>query len=55
MIIEKDSKIYEVSERSKYWSVVLKSGTLSVNFQVSKEICKTEADLQDYIVKEKMF
>jgi hypothetical protein len=55
MIIEKNGKIYEVSERSKHWSVVLKSGVLSVDFQVSKDICETKAELKKYIEKEEMF
>lgn len=55
MIIEKNGKIYEVSERAKHWSVVLKSGALSVDFQVSKDICETEAELKEYIEKEEMF
>lgn len=55
MIIEKNGKMYEVSERSKHWLVVLKSGALSVDFQVSKDICETEAELKEYIKKEEMF
>ncbi len=55
MIIEKKGKSYEISERSKHWSVVLRSGALSVDFQVSKDICKNEAELKDYIEKEEMF
>lgn len=55
MIIEKNGKIYEISERSKDWSVVWKSGALSVDFKVSKDICKTAAELKEYIEKEEMF
>ena len=55
MFIEKNGKIYEVSERSKHWSVVWKSGALSADFQVSKDICKTESDVKSYIEKEEMF
>lgn len=55
MIVEKNGKSYEVTERKKFWSVVLKSGSLTVDFQVSKDICETEAELKEYIEKEDMF
>lgn len=55
MIIEKNGKCYEVTERKNYWSIVLKSGALTVDFQVDKDICATVEDLKEYIQKEKMF
>lgn len=55
MIIKKNDKKYEITECKNHWSVVLKSGALSVDFQVSKDICKTETELQDYIANESMF
>ena len=55
MIIEKNGKQYEVAERLKHWLVVLKVDKLSVNFEVSKEICETEAELKKYVEKEDMF
>lgn len=55
MRIEKNEKTYEVTECQKHWSVRLQSGALSATFQVSKDICKTEAELRDYIEKENMF
>lgn len=55
MIVEKNGKQYEVTERKKYWSVVLKSGALTVDFQVSKDICATMEEAKEYIRTEDMF
>ncbi len=55
MKIIKGDKEYTITERKGYWSVALSSGALSVDYQVSKELCKTEAELREYIQKEKMF
>jgi len=55
MIVEKSGKQYEVAERRRHWSVVLKSGSLTVDFQVSKDICATIEELKKYIQKEDMF
>ena len=55
MIIEKNGKKYEVREYPKYWSVSFKQGALSVDFKLSKEICKSKPELKNYIEKEKMF
>ena len=55
MIVEKSGKQYEVAERKGHWSVVLKSGSLTADFQVSKDICATIEELKEYIQKEDMF
>ena len=55
MIVEKNGKLYELNERKNHWSVVLKSGSLTVDFQVSKDICATIEELKEYIQKEDMF
>ena len=55
MRISKNEKEYTVTERKGYWSVSLASGGLTIDYQVSKDICKTEAELQEYIEKEKLF
>ena len=55
MIVEKSGKQYEVTERKRHWSVALKSGSLTVDFQVSKDICATIEELKEYIQKEDMF
>lgn len=55
MIVEKNGKLYELNERKNHWSVILKSGALSVDFQVSKDICTTVEELKEYIQKDNMF
>ena len=55
MVIEKNGKQYEVTERKKHWSVVLRSGALTADFQVSKDVCATVEELKEYIQKETMF
>lgn len=55
MDIEKNGKRYDVTERQKHWSVVLKSGALKVDFQVSKDLCATLEELKEYIQAETMF
>lgn len=55
MTIEKNGKYYEASEWSRYWLVALKLDTLTVDFQVSKDICETEAELKEYIEKKEIF
>ena len=55
MRISKNETEYTVTERKGYWSVSLASGGLTIDYQVSKDICKTEAELQEYIEKEKLF
>lgn len=55
MIVEKNGKLYETIERKNHWSVVLKSGAVTADFQVSKDICATIEELKEYIQKENMF
>ena len=55
MIIEKNGKKYEVSEHQKHWSVALKEGALSVDFNISKELAATAEDIKSYIETEKIF
>lgn len=55
MKIKKSNKEYTIKERKSFWSIALSSESLSVDYQVSKELCKTEAELREYIQKEKMF
>ena len=49
--MRKNEKEYTVTERKGYWSVSLASGGLTIDYQVSKDICKTEAELQEFKVK----
>lgn len=55
MVIEKNEKKYEVRENAKSWSIALRSGALSVTFNVSKDICETEEDVRQYVEREAVF
>ena len=55
MTVEKNGKLYEVYERKTIWSVILKSGALTVNIQVPKDICVTFEEVKEYIQKDDMF
>ena len=55
MIVEKNGKIYSVSEHSAKWVVKSNSGKLSVSYDVSKELCSTEDDLREYIQASELF
>ncbi len=51
MKIEKNGKIYTVEQYSQKWVVTLRSGKLSVAYDVSKKLCPTEAELREYVLK----
>lgn len=55
MRIKKGDKEYTIIERKSYWSVSLISGGLTVDYQVNKDICATETELREYILKSEMF
>lgn len=55
MIIEKNGKVYTVTELSDKWTVKAESGKLAVAFDVSKKICTTAAELQEYVLQNDMF
>lgn len=50
MEITKGDTVYKVSENSKNWTVKKESDKLSVSFNVSKELCKTEQELREYVL-----
>lgn len=50
MEIIKSDTVYTVMENLKNWTVKKESGKLSVSFNVSKELCKTEQELQKYVL-----
>lgn len=50
MEIVKSDTIYRVTETPKHWTVKRESGKLSVSFDVSKELCKTEQELREYVL-----
>ncbi len=49
MVIEKNGKIYTVTEHPKKWSVTLNDDKLTAVFDVSKELCQTEEQLRAYV------
>lgn len=50
MEIIKGNTVYKVSESSKNWMVKKESDKLSVSFNVSKELCKTEQELREFVL-----
>lgn len=50
MKIIKGDTVYKVSENSKNWTIKKESDKLSVSFNVSKELCKTEQELCEYVL-----
>lgn len=50
MQIEKNGKVYTVTESSTQWTVKAESGKLSVAFDVSKDLCETAVDLREYVL-----
>lgn len=52
MEIIKNDTVYRVSENSTTWNVTKVSDKLSVSFSVSKELCRTEQELQEYVLSD---
>lgn len=50
MIIEKNDKVYIITEFNNKWTIVFKNGKLSVAFDVSKELCPTTDDIRKYVL-----
>lgn len=55
MYITKNGKEYTVTEHRDKWTVKADSGKLSVAFDVSKSICNTADELQEYVLKSNLF
>lgn len=55
MDIVKNGKTYNVTECIGKWVIKSASGKLSVSFDISKEICKTEDELHNYILSNEIF
>ena len=51
MKIEKDGKIYKVTEQSKTWTVSTDKDNVTVSAKVTKADCPTFDDLRDNVVK----
>ena len=52
MVIEKNGKVYTVTESSAKWTVEAENGKLAVVVEVPKDLCKTEAELREYVLSE---
>ena len=55
MQIKKGEKTYTVCECKEHWSVSIAENVLSVQYNVDKELCKTEEELAEYIKSNDMF
>lgn len=55
MNILKGNKNYTVKECKSYWSVSEETTGVSVCFKVDKELCKTEAEMKEYINNNDLF
>lgn len=52
MEIVKGDTVYKVSESLKNWTIKKENDKLSVSFNVSKELCKTEQELREYVLSD---
>lgn len=55
MNITKGENFYVITEHSDKWTVKKEDGKLSVCVEVSKELCKTETELREYILTNDLF
>lgn len=55
MIITKNDKIYNVKEFEKKWVVSTTIDKVAISFDVSKDLCKTDNDLRDYVLNNDTF
>ncbi len=55
MKITKGETTYCISEQSDKWIVKRASDGVTVKYEIPKEICATEKELRDYILKNEMF
>ena len=50
MVIEKNDKVYTVTESRDKWTVKTEDGKLSIAFDVSKELCPSVDELREYVL-----
>ncbi len=55
MKVEKNGKIYCISEQVKSWVVACRQGAVETEYKVDKAICPTLDELVAYIKSEKLF
>lgn len=55
MTIEKNNKLYEVTENERAWTINTKVGDVFVKFNVSKSDCPTLEDLKTFVIENSVF
>ncbi len=55
MQIEKNGKIFDVTEKISLWAVSRKVGPLTIEIKVPKDVCGDEAALRAYVEREDLF
>ena len=55
MIIEKNGKVYTVAESRSKWSVSTDVEQLTITYDVSKDICNSFDELQEYVLSNDIF
>lgn len=55
MTIEKNNKVYEVTETERVWTLSTKVGGVFVKFNVSKSDCPTLEDLKTFVIENSVF
>lgn len=55
MTIEKNNKVYEVTENERAWTLSTKVGDVLVKFNVSKSDCSTLEELKIFVIENSVF
>lgn len=55
MIIEKNDKLYNVTEYTKSWTLSINIGGVPVNYKVSKTDCPTWDELKVFVEENSIF
>lgn len=55
MKIEKDGRVYIVTETTKQWNVKTDASKMGVSYNIPKEVCGTFDDLKKYVVENELF
>ncbi len=55
MKIEKNNKVYEVTENERAWTLNTKVGAVFVKYNVSKSDCPTLEDLKNFVIENSVF
>ncbi len=55
MRIEKDGRVYVVTETAKQWNIKTDASKMGVFYNIPKEICETFNDLKRYVAENELF